>query len=136
MLIVAIDRDNNFTNDLGIMLKDHLMDIEYRSFVSADDCLRFVRDNNVSLVFLDKDIGNAPYDMRFAHQQLRKLERHIDIILVGNDNRLDENTAIWSIQNRCSDYICKPLTIEKLLSSLQNIWFNPIPQLFEDTINT
>lgn len=125
-MIAAIDDDRNFTSDLGNMLKMSISDLQYKSFSSANDCIDFVKDNNVSLVFLNIDIESGLCGLQMIHHQLRKLDRHIDIILTGSNQSLDCDTAIWSIQNRCSDYLCKPLTKEKLLSSLKNIWFNPI----------
>ena len=136
MIIAAIDDDRNFTETLGEMLKNSISDVVYRSFSSADDCFRFVEENDVTLVFLNKDIGNDPLGMQIVHHHLRQLSSHIDIILVGSDQRLDSDTAIWSIQNRCSDYLCKPVTYEKLISSLQNIWFNPIPEFTEQLLPT
>ena len=46
----------------------------------------------------------------------------------GDKKVLDNATALWSIQNRCSDYISKPLTLEKLIHSLSDIWFHRIPE--------
>ena len=128
-MIVALDKDRQSNEKLGSMLKQTMINHKYRYFTSISECIDFVSNFEVSLVFLSKDIGHHPYDVQIVCHKLRKIKSDIDIILMGNDDKLSSSMALWSLKNRCSGYLCKPLEYEKLVSSLRNIWFNPILEL-------
>ena len=89
----------------------------------------YIMEHEVTLIFIDQNIGENFTDLQLLHHKLRKIRPHVDMLIVYNENKWDNSVAVWSIQSRCSDYICKSAAAERFQDALQNIWFNPI----EDT---
>ena len=128
MLILALDTDRKFLESLGAMLKQALPDVDYRGFTTVSECFDFVRYHDVEIVFFNIGMGSHPYRREVILYELRKIIPRLDFVLVGDDTVLDSSTALWSIQNRCSDYLQKPLTPDKLIRSLSCIWVHKIPK--------
>ncbi len=128
MLIATLDQDRQFTERLDKLLKNILSDVDYAAFYSPSDCLQYTMEHDVSLVFINQNIGDHFSDLQLLHQQLRKIRPHIDMVIVYNENKPDNTVALWTIQSRCSDYISKSVTEERLQDTLQNIWFHPIAE--------
>lgn len=126
MLIVTLDNDTKYNKKLGRHLKRILPDAEYKAFTSASDCLDFMLKNDVTLIFMNQNIGDSFAGLQSLHHRLRTIRPHVDIIIVYNENESNDHIALWSIQSRCSDYICKADKNERLNDALQNIWFHPI----------
>ncbi len=129
MLIAALDNDRQFTKHLQKLLNSLLTDVEFVAFDSPEDCINYTMEHEVSLIFIDQNIGENFSDLQLLHHKLRKIRPHVDMLIVYNENKWDNSVAVWSIQSRCSDYICKSAAAERFQDALQNIWFNPI----EDT---
>lgn len=103
-----------------------LPDVEYKAFTSPSDCVNYASDHEVSLIFINQNIGMHFAALQTLHYKLRRIRPHVDIIIVYDENESNTNVALWSIQSRCSDYICKSDTMERLRDALRNIWFHPI----------
>lgn len=130
MLIMALDTDRRYTKKLGRTLKGLLTDVEYKSFTTVDDCIKYTSDHEATLIFINQNIGMQFTDLQALHYKLRWMQPHVDIIIVYNENERNDHVALWSIQSRCSDYICKTDTKERLNDALQNIWFHPISERY------
>ncbi len=128
MLIAALDADRQYTKKLGKTLKRLLHDVEFKAFTSGADCLKYTETHDIALIFINQNFGMQFSELQTLHHKLRKLRAHIDIIIVYEEQARSSNVAIWSIQSRCSDYICKSDTVERLTDALQNTWFQPIMQ--------
>lgn len=129
MLIAALDSDSQFTKRLNRLLKGLLINVDYVAFHSPSECLKYTMEHDVSLMFINQSIGNHFSDMQLLHYKLRKIRPHLDTLIVYNENKWDSSVALWTIQNRCSDYISKSVTEERLQDALKNIWFHPIAEV-------
>ncbi len=127
-MMIAIDTDRKFIDELGTMLSRILPDEEFIGFTSVSECFKYVRDHEAQIVFFNIDDIYPNYRRENILYELRKMVHDLDFVLLGDKKVLDNTTALWSIQNRCSDYISKPLTPEKLIHSLSDIWFHRIPE--------
>ena len=127
MIIATLDTDIQYTKKLGSALKSLLPDVEYKAFTSPSDCVNYASDHEVSLIFINQNIGMHFAALQTLHYKLRRIRPHVDIIIVYDENESNTNVALWSIQSRCSDYICKSDTMERLRDALRNIWF-PFPK--------
>lgn len=126
MVIAAIDTDRQYLRILGKTLKHLLNGVKFKAFTSAADCLKFAADHPLDLIFINQNIGRNFADLQMLHHQLRILRPHVDMIIVYGENEEDSHVALWSIQSRCSDYICKTDSKDRLNDALRNIWFHPI----------
>ena len=126
MVIAAIDTDRQYLHWLGKTLKRMLNDVTFKAFTSASECLQFAAEEEVTLIFINQNIGPHFADLQTLHHKLRTVRSHVDIIIVYDENASDSRVALWSIQSRCSDYICKTDSQDRLNDALRNIWFHPI----------
>lgn len=128
MLIATLDNDREFTKRMNKLLKSLLTDVDYIAFYSSSDCLQYTMEHDISLVFISQNIGKNFFDLQLLHHKLRKIRPHIDTVIVYDENELNNSVALWAIQSRCSDYICKSSTEERLREALQNTWFHTISE--------
>ena len=118
MLIATLDNDREFTKHMNKLLKSLLTDVEYAAFYSPSHCLQYTMEHDVSLVFINQNIGEHFSDLQLLHRKIRKIRPNIDMVIVYDENKLDNSVALWTIQSRCSDYICKSVTEERLRDTL------------------
>ena len=127
-MMIAIDTDKKFIDELGAMLRKILPEEKFTGFTSVQECFEYVRGHEAEIVFFTIDEKYPDHRRENILYELRKMVPDLDFVLLGKSKILDNATALWSIQNRCSDYVSKPLTPEKLIRSLSDIWYHRIPE--------
>ena len=125
--IAALDPDPKSARALGSILKTLLPHAPYKVFRTPEDCLHYAASHEIALLFIEQSVCPHLSGLQTLHHKLRQISPHMDIIIVCDADKMSSAAAIWSIQSRCTDYLCRPLTAERIDSALQNMWYHPAP---------
>ena len=125
MLIAVYDSGWLDMKRLVKMLKKALPSYKIKGFTSKDKLAKFVINNDVAVVFLEKD--RCGYDYQIYAHSLRRIKPRIDFVLVSAENA-DNVTASWAIDNQVSGLLPKPVEYDRLLIALAHIWYHKIPE--------
>lgn len=127
--IAALCPDQKSARELGSILKRLLPHAPYKAFRTPEDCLRYAASHEIALLFIDQSIYPHLSGLQTLHHKLRQISPHMDIIIICDADKANGAAAIWSIQSRCTDYLCRPLTADRIERALQNMWYHPAPTI-------
>lgn len=120
MRIVAVDDEKLILDGLCKCIREVSQDAELTAFTSAEEALEYTKENDVDVVFLDIQMEDIS-GMELA-KQIKMLHPEVNIIFCTgySEHIYDAVTEI-----RCSGYLLKPATAEKVKEELENLR-NPV----------
>ena len=116
MTILAVDNENLMLNRLCRHIKQIKPDSLVVSFKNPADALAYMENHTVDVVFLEMMLQKM-MGIELA-RQMQQINPHVNIIFTSSySNYMYEAMS----EIRCSGFIVKPVTTEKIKRELENL---------------
>ena len=116
ILIIVEDEQDILTGFIHIV-SDTLPDVQVFGFQTGKEALEFVETNRVDVAFLDVELfGESGIDLA---GKLSAVTPTINVIFLTGHSEY----TFDALQMRCSGYVLKPLTPEKVLKEMSHLRF-------------
>ncbi len=106
--VLLVDDDPDFVADFRLLLPD---DLVFNSVETAADAYEYIQHNDVTVVFLDIDLGPGENGLELL-QRLKTEYPYLSVIMITADD--STATIVKAIQKGASDYVGKSPNLEKL----------------------